>query len=73
MISEKSSKFFNINIFKYSANFTGGCFVFLAKTKAILDERSKLNSCGGVSTIDPVKLIVGSIPSYNLGIIDLLL
>ena len=57
LISEKSSTFSCIIFFKEDANLTGDCFAFLAKTKAIFVERSKLNSCGGVSTTVPLKLI----------------
>ena len=61
MTSEKSFKFFCIIFFKFSANKAGCCFDFLAKTKAILVDKSKLNSCGGVYTVVPEKLISGSI------------
>ena len=60
LISENSSEFFFIRFTMFSANLTGGCFVFLAKTKATLEERSKLNSWGGISTTTPSKLIFES-------------
>ena len=54
-ISEKSSKLFKRIPCISLANITGDCLVFFAKTKAMLDDRSKLNSSGGTSIATPSK------------------